>query len=66
MDVKDIIEKFGGLAAMARALGHKNVTTIQGWRDSNRIPPWRHHEVMVAAEACGISLSAADLQNEAA
>jgi hypothetical protein len=36
--IETIIERFGGLTDMARALGHKNPTTVQGWRDRGNIP----------------------------
>lgn len=49
-DVNKIIELFGGLTAMAKALGHKHPTTVQGWKDSNRIPPWRELEIKAAAK----------------
>ena len=55
-NIEKIIEKFGGMSAMARALGHKHPTTIQGWRDSGRIPEWRMNEVIEAAQKQGIEL----------
>jgi hypothetical protein len=36
--VSRIIDKFGGLTAMAKALGHRNVSTVQGWKDRQRVP----------------------------
>jgi hypothetical protein len=51
-----IISKFGGIAAMARILGHKNSSTVQGWRERGTIPSRRHQEVWVAAKANGIPL----------
>jgi hypothetical protein len=36
--VDRIVDKFGGLTAMAKALGHKNPTTVQGWRLRGSIP----------------------------
>jgi len=53
-NVENIIQKFGGMSAMAKALGHKNPTTVQGWKNANRIPPWRFHEINEAAKAAGI------------
>ncbi|SNZ21691.1 hypothetical protein SAMN06265368_4816 [Cohaesibacter gelatinilyticus] len=42
---------------MARALGHKHPTTIQGWRDKDRIPHWRWDEVKKAARRKKIKIS---------
>lgn len=41
---------------MAKALGHKNPTTVQGWKNANRIPPWRFHEISEAAKVIGVSV----------
>lgn len=51
-----IIQAFGGLSAMSRALGHKHVTTVHGWKVRGRIPSWRWPEIREAAEAQGIEL----------
>ena len=51
-----IINRFGGLSAMAKALDHKHPTTVQGWKKSGRIPSWRVHEVEEAAKAKNIEL----------
>lgn len=51
-----VIEAFGGVAALARALGHKNATTVQAWA-INGIPTWRHHELLEAAKERKIRLS---------
>jgi hypothetical protein len=45
-----VIDKFGGLSAMAKALGHKHPTTVQGWKDRGFIPSSRHREVLAAAK----------------
>lgn len=54
--VETIISKFGGLRAMAKALGHKHPTTVQGWKVSGRIPSWRMAEIREAANIAGIEL----------
>lgn len=54
--IETLIAEFGGLTKMARALGHKHVTTVQGWRKSGRIPHWRYHEILSAAEREGVSI----------
>lgn len=51
-----IISKFGGIAPMARILGHKNASTVQGWRERGTIPPRQHQAIWEAAKANGISL----------
>lgn len=51
---KSIIEAFGGLTKMARALGHKHCTTVQGWQKSGNIPDWRRDEIFRAADESGI------------
>lgn len=33
-----VIKRFGGLTAFARALGHRNPTTIQRWGETGKIP----------------------------
>lgn len=56
--VAEIIAAFGGLSKTARALGHRNVTTVDGWKRSNRIPRWRRHEILAAAARAGVALPA--------
>jgi hypothetical protein len=51
-----IIEAFGGVTALSRALGHKNATTVQGWKKSDKIPPWRHKAIVDAAAEVGVKL----------
>ncbi len=55
-----IIEKFGGLTALAKALGHRNPTTVQGWKDRGFIPSSRQQEVLNLALVLGVDLSPAD------
>lgn len=52
-----IIEKFGGINPMARALGHKNPSTVQGWKERGVIPSKQHEAVWQAARSQGIELS---------
>ncbi|HEB80222.1 MAG TPA: bifunctional diguanylate cyclase/phosphodiesterase, partial [Rhodospirillales bacterium] len=56
-----LMKKFGGMSAMARALGHKYPTTVQGWKDSGAIPHWRFASVIAAAKAHGVELSKEEL-----
>lgn len=58
--VDAIIEKFGGLTPLSRALGHKHVSTVQGWKDRGVIPARRQPEVLAAAERLGIAMSYRD------
>lgn len=55
-----IIDKFGGLAALARALGHANPTTVQGWKERGVIPPKHHQAVWNAAKSAGIPIAITD------
>jgi hypothetical protein len=54
----DVIAAFGGLTRTARALGHKNVTTVQGWKRAGRIPHWRQAEILAAAGRESVTLPA--------
>lgn len=56
-----LIEEFGGLIAMAKALGHNHPTTIQAWRDRGVIPKWRQHEILEAAKREGLEVGPHDL-----
>ena len=55
-----IIECFGGISALARALGHRHPTTVQGWRQRGVIPARRQADVLAAARAQNLALSAED------
>lgn len=56
MLAEPIIDAFGGLSKTAKALGHKNVTTVQGWLTSGSIPHWRRHEILEAAKRLKLDL----------
>jgi hypothetical protein len=43
-----IIAKFGTRASMARAMGHKNPTTVQRWDESGSIPEKYWEEIIEA------------------
>jgi hypothetical protein len=51
-----IIDKFGGINPMARALGHQNASTVQGWRERGFIPAKQHQAVWDAARRAGIKI----------
>lgn len=59
-NVAAIIEKFGGLTALARALGHKHPTTVQGWKDRGLVPSHQIPLVIAAGRERGIELTPAD------
>jgi hypothetical protein len=50
------LQAFGGLAATARALGHRHASTVHGWLRSGRIPAWRWRELQEAAERRHVAL----------
>ncbi|WP_298165056.1 carph-isopro domain-containing protein [Novosphingobium sp.] len=61
MEHQAAIQALGGIRALARKLGHTNHTTVQAWFDRNSIPLNRWAEVIAAAEAEGMVLTASDL-----
>ena len=50
-----VIEAFGGLTKTHKATGWP-ISTIQGWKDSGRIPDWRRDGIIEAARNSNISL----------
>lgn len=61
LSVGQIITKLGGLSVVAKALGHRNVTTVQGWVDRGVIPARRQREVLELAESVGFDIGPDDL-----
>lgn len=61
-----IIEKFGGLTGLARALGHRHPSTVQRWKQSGLIPARHQDAVLDAARAAGIELEPGDFFRSAA
>ncbi len=51
MDHAQIIRDRGGIRPLARALGHRNHTTVQGWADRNNIPAEHLGAVMAVRPA---------------
>ena len=64
--VEKIIDAFGGISALARAMGHKNPSTVQGWRDRGCVPARQIPSVIAVAERLGAPspLSPADFFDE--
>ena len=58
--VDRIISRFGGLAPMARALGHRHPTTVQGWKARGVIPARQQSQVLEAARRSGVPLGPSD------
>jgi hypothetical protein len=52
----EIINAFGSVSKLAKALGHENVTTVDGWKRNGNIPKWRHEEIIRAAERENVEL----------
>jgi len=61
-----IIARFGGLTATARALGHRNPTTVQGWINRGFVPARQQRPVLAAAQAHGLDITPADFIDNAA
>jgi TorA maturation chaperone TorD len=59
-----VVESFGGLTRLAKALGHNHVTTVQGWKDRGAIPLRHHARILDAAKGLGIQLRRNDLLGE--
>jgi hypothetical protein len=55
-----IAQKFGGVAALARALGHRHPTTVQGWVTRGFIPARQQQAVLTAAQKNAVDVSPAD------
>lgn len=57
---EQIIQRFGGLSALAKALGGIPVSTVQGWKERGIIPAGRQADVLNAARSNGVALEPAD------
>ena len=55
-----IVARFGGIRSLARVLGHRNPTTVQGWVVRGYIPARRQQEVLEASRTAGVALLPSD------
>jgi hypothetical protein len=55
-----IIQKFGTVTRLARALGHPHATTVQAWKKRGFIPQRQHEAVYEAAKRECIPLEPSD------
>jgi hypothetical protein len=58
-----IIDRFGGLHATAKALGHRHVTTVQGWKERGYIPGKQIPAVLRAARSLNIKIELQDFDD---
>ncbi|WP_414885980.1 carph-isopro domain-containing protein [Sphingomonas sp. Root50] len=58
---KAIIRQFGGIRPLARALQHRNPSTVLGWWKRNIIPARQQPNVLRLAQELGLDINAADL-----
>ena len=54
-DANQMIARFGGQSALARALG-VNQSTVQHWSKTGKVPSWRREQIERAAAQQGITL----------
>ena len=57
---RQIVDKFGGQSALARILGHRNPSTVQGWMSRGVIPVRQLPAVIRAARDLGINVTPED------
>lgn len=48
---RTIIAQRGGIRPLARKLGHRNHTTVQGWWERDRIPDGEQLDAVMAIDA---------------
>ena len=54
-DANELIARFGGQSALARALG-VNQSTVQHWSKTGHVPSWRREQIERAAQQQGVTL----------
>ncbi|MEP0323265.1 carph-isopro domain-containing protein [Bauldia litoralis] len=55
-----IIAKFGTASRLARLLGHRNSSTVSGWKSTGLIPQRWHRDILRLAQQEGIEMSSND------
>ena len=58
---QNIIQRFGGIRPLATALGHRNPTTVQGWKKRDFIPVEHWPSIIALAKHKSIAIDLADL-----
>jgi hypothetical protein len=59
MTAKEIVDRLGGVTAVAKELGVP-LTTVSSWGRFNSIPLWRQSKLLELASATNVTLSTAD------
>lgn len=62
MTAKDIVDRLGGVTAVAKELGVP-LTTVSSWGRFNQIPTWRQPKLLELATSLNLPLSTADFPN---
>lgn len=57
---RSIITKFGGITALANALGHRHITTVAHWWKVGIIPTKWQQDLFILAPYVGVSLAPDD------
>lgn len=57
---KKIINKFGGLSKMTKAMRYKYVSRVQGWRNRGIIPSKVQKDVLKVARKLGLDIKPED------
>lgn len=63
MSVDMVIEKFGGVCALARALDIWP-SVVMGWKKRGRIPTWRYYSILDKAKELNLSLGLEDFERK--
>jgi hypothetical protein len=59
MTAKEIVDRLGGVSAVAKELGVP-LTTVSSWGRFNQIPLWRQPKLLELATATNVSLATTD------
>lgn len=58
MSIRNVITRLGGISFVARALGHRNASTVQGWWEREVIPAHNQRAVLNLAARLGVGIDA--------